>query len=52
MGLTLAISITGTVILGYALKFTIGLRPSEEDEESGLDITGHGERGYHGLSQI
>jgi Amt family ammonium transporter len=47
MGLTLALSIIGTVVLGYALKATIGLRPSEEDEESGLDITGHGERGYH-----
>jgi Amt family ammonium transporter len=47
MGLTLALSIIGTAILGYALKATLGLRPSEEDEESGLDITGHGERGYH-----
>ena len=25
----------------------IGLRPSEEEETEGLDITGHGERGYH-----
>jgi Amt family ammonium transporter len=47
MGVTLALSIIGTAVLGYALKATLGLRPSEEDEESGLDITGHGERGYH-----
>jgi ammonium transporter, Amt family len=47
MGLTLALSIVATAVLGYALKFTIGLRPTEEDEETGLDITGHGERGYH-----
>ena len=47
IGLTLALSLIGTAVLGYALKATIGLRPSEEDEESGLDITGHGERGYH-----
>jgi Amt family ammonium transporter len=47
MGLTLALSITATVVLGYALKATIGLRPSLEDEESGLDVTDHGERGYH-----
>jgi len=47
MGLTLALSITGTVVLGYGIKFAIGLRPSADDEESGLDITDHGERGYH-----
>jgi Amt family ammonium transporter len=47
MGVTLAISLVGTAVIAYALKATIGLRPSEEDEESGLDITGHGERGYH-----
>ncbi|HET9957070.1 MAG TPA: ammonium transporter [Polyangiaceae bacterium] len=47
MGLTLALSIAGTLVLGYVLKAAIGLRPTAEDEESGLDITGHGERGYH-----
>lgn len=47
IGLTLAISIVGTIVIGYAIKATMGLRPSEEDEESGLDITGHGERAYH-----
>jgi Amt family ammonium transporter len=47
MGLTLALSIAATAALGYALKFTIGLRPSEEEEETGLDLSGHGERGYH-----
>lgn len=51
MGLTLAISIAGTAALGFALKYTLGLRPSAEDEESGLDITDHGERGYH-MSEI
>jgi len=51
MGVTLALSLVGTAVLGYALKFTIGLRPTEEDEESGLDITGHGERGYH-MSEV
>ena len=47
MGVTLVLSLVGTALLGYALKATLGLRPSEEDEETGLDITGHGERGYH-----
>jgi Amt family ammonium transporter len=47
MGLTLAMSIIGTAVLGYALKFTLGLRPTTEEEESGLDVSGHGEKGYH-----
>src|SRR4029079_685127 len=47
MGLTLAMSIIGTAVLGYAIKFTLGLRPSEESEVSGLDVSDHGEKGYH-----
>jgi Amt family ammonium transporter len=47
MGLTIAMSAVATVVLAYAIKFTIGLRPSREDEETGLDLTDHGERGYH-----
>jgi Amt family ammonium transporter len=47
MGLTMALAIGATVVLAYALKATIGLRPSREDEETGLDLSDHGERGYH-----
>jgi Amt family ammonium transporter len=47
MGLTLALSLVGTAIIGYALKATIGLRPTAENEEAGLDVSDHGERGYH-----
>ena len=47
MGLTLVLSIVGTAVLGYAIKATMGLRPTAEDEESGLDVTGHGEKGYN-----
>jgi hypothetical protein len=42
IGVTLALSLIGTTILGYVLKATIGLRPSLEDEETGLDVSGHG----------
>jgi Amt family ammonium transporter len=40
---------TGLVsaILFYALKLTMGLRPSEEGEREGLDLTDHGERAYN-----
>jgi Amt family ammonium transporter len=47
IGVTLVLSIGATAALGYLLKVTIGLRPTAEEEQSGLDITGHGERGYH-----
>jgi ammonium transporter, Amt family len=47
MGLTIALAIGATVVLAYAIKATIGLRPSREDEETGLDLSEHGERGYH-----
>lgn len=47
IGLTLVLSAVATVALGLAVKAVVGLRPSVEDEETGLDLTDHGERGYH-----
>jgi Amt family ammonium transporter len=35
-----------TAIIFYLIKFTIGLRPTEEIEREGLDIAEHGERAY------
>ncbi|HUG72643.1 MAG TPA: ammonium transporter, partial [Steroidobacteraceae bacterium] len=35
-----------TAIIFYLLKFTIGLRPTEDIEREGLDIAEHGERAY------
>ena len=46
VGLTLAISIVGTVILAYIVKAVIGLRASSEVEAQGLDLAEHGESGY------
>ncbi len=45
--ITLAWSGIVSAILFYALKFTIGLRPSEEAEREGLDLSEHGERAYN-----
>ena len=36
-----------STLLFYALKITIGLRPSEEAEREGLDLSEHGERAYN-----
>jgi Amt family ammonium transporter len=46
VGFTILISVIGTAIIGYALKFTIGLRPTPDQEEAGLDLSDHGEEGY------
>lgn len=46
IGVTLALSLTATFIIGMFIKNTIGLRPTDEDEARGLDITDHGEEGY------
>ena len=35
-----------TCIILKVLDLTIGIRVSEDDEELGLDVTQHGERGY------
>ncbi|MHA6784477.1 ammonium transporter [Pseudonocardia saturnea] len=35
-----------TAIIAFALKFTIGLRVSDEDETTGIDETEHAESGY------
>jgi ammonium transporter, Amt family len=47
IGVTLTLSVVATTILGFALKAVLGLRPSTEAEEQGLDDADHGEAGYH-----
>jgi Amt family ammonium transporter len=47
IGLTLAISIVGTIVIAQIVRVTIGLRPDAEAEETGLDWADHGEAGYH-----
>jgi Amt family ammonium transporter len=46
IGITLVISLVATAILAYVIKAVIGLRPTEEEEARGLDISDHGEEGY------
>jgi Amt family ammonium transporter len=44
--LTIVLSVVATAIIAYIVKFTIGLRASEEKESAGLDTSEHGEEGY------
>ena len=42
-------SVVGTVVIAKVVSFAVGgLRVSEEVETIGLDLTEHGEEGYHG----
>src|SRR6202042_2252089 len=41
-----SLSIVGTLIILFVVDKTIGLRVSEEDERTGLDLSQHGEEGY------
>ncbi len=40
-------SAVASSIVFFIIKFTVGLRVSEDTEEEGLDIAEHGERAYH-----
>jgi ammonium transporter, Amt family len=46
IALTLGLAVVATVVIAYLLKAVLGLRPSTEAEQEGLDITDHGEEGY------
>jgi Amt family ammonium transporter len=47
MAFTVILSVVATVVIAFVVKAIVGLRPAVEDEETGLDLTDHGERGYH-----
>jgi len=46
IAITLVLSLVATALIAYVVKAAIGLRPTEEDEARGLDISDHGEEGY------
>jgi Amt family ammonium transporter len=48
IGVTLVLAVSGTIVIAYIVKAVVGLRPSEEVETIGLDLTDHEEEGYHG----
>ena len=47
IGLTLVLSVGGTAVLAMLVKAALGLRPPADSEETGLDLSDHGEAGYH-----
>ena len=46
MLVTIALSGTVALVAFLIVKYTVGMRVSEEAEREGLDITSHGEAAY------
>jgi Amt family ammonium transporter len=50
IGVTLCLAVIGTTVIAFVVKAIVGLRVSEEVETIGLDLSEHGEEGYHAES--
>jgi ammonium transporter, Amt family len=46
IGFTIVLSVVATAVIAGFVKATIGLRPTIEAEQEGLDLSDHGEEGY------
>ncbi len=46
IALTLVLAVVATIVIAYIVKALVGLRPSVEAEQEGLDLSDHGEEGY------
>ncbi len=47
VGVTIVLAVVGTLVCALITKVVVGLRVSEEVEIAGLDVSEHGEEGYH-----
>jgi Amt family ammonium transporter len=52
ISVTLALAVVGTTVIAFIVKAIVGLRPSEDVETIGLDLSDHGEEAYHSESSI
>jgi Amt family ammonium transporter len=48
VALTLVLSTVATAVTTIIVKAVVGLRPTEDVEDQGLDLAEHGEEAYHG----
>ncbi len=46
MGITIVLAVVGTTVIAFIVRALVGLRPTVEVEQQGLDLTEHGEAGY------
>jgi len=47
IGITIALAVIATTIIGLLVKVFVGLRIAPDIERQGLDINEHGEEGYY-----
>jgi len=47
VGVTVAVAVAGTLVLLKLVDVVVGLRVGEAEEARGLDLSQHGEEGYH-----
>jgi Amt family ammonium transporter len=52
ISITLVLAIVGTAVIAYVVRGIVGLRVAPEIEVSGLDLSEHGEEGYHAVPQF
>ncbi len=50
VAITVVFSAVATLIIALVVKYTVGLRVTADDEAEGLDVSQHGEEGYHKLT--
>jgi len=46
IAITLVLAVVGTTVIALIVKALLGLRPAEDQESAGLDLSDHGEEGY------
>jgi ammonium transporter, Amt family len=46
IALTVVLSVVATAVIAFLVKAVVGLRPTVESEQEGLDLADHGEEGY------
>ena len=46
IAITLVMAVVSTVVIAFIVKAVVGLRPTAEGEQEGLDLSDHGEEGY------
>jgi Amt family ammonium transporter len=47
VGIAVVLSGSATLVIMIGLKYTLGIRLSDEDEAEGLDLSQHGEEAYN-----
>ncbi len=50
IGIAVALAVVGTLVCLGIVRLVVGLRLTQDEESEGLDLSQHGEEGYHGMT--